>query len=98
MSATYDTPEGLTERCRAESAAVLYVSTGLRREIPAIAEALTGLSILSVGADARYVPKGMVMGFDLVGGRPKILVHLEQAKAQNVKLRSSLLSLAEIVG
>jgi hypothetical protein len=89
--------EDLAARCNA-GVAVLYVASGLATQIPRIADALRGVPVLSVGADARYVPNGTVMGFNLVGGRPKILVHLSQAKAQDVQLRSSLLKLAEIVG
>ena len=93
----FDGPDELAATCR-EGVAVLYLSTGLHKGMRDIAESLRGVSVFSVAAEARCVPRGAVLGFDLVGGRPKMLVHLEQAKAQNVQLRSSLLKLAEIVG
>ena len=89
--------EDLADTCRG-GIAVLYLSTGLHKGMPKIAESLNGVSVFSIAAEARCVPRGAVLGFDLVGGRPKMLVHLKQAKAQNVQLRSSLLKLAEIVG
>jgi hypothetical protein len=93
----YAGPSALAEAC-GEGVAVLYISTGLYKGMPKIAEALTGVPVFSIAAEARCVPRGAVLGFDLVGGRPKMLVHLEQARAQDVQLRSSLLKLAEIVG
>lgn len=43
------------------------------------------------------VPRGVVLGFDLDQGKPRIVVNLDQAQLQGVKLESSLLKLAQIV-
>ena len=43
-----------------------------------------------------YVPGGIVLGFDVVSGRPKLLVHLTQAKRQNVALRAEALKLMRV--
>jgi len=55
------------------------------------------MRVLTAGAMTEYVSEGIVLGFDLVSGRPKILVHLEQARKQNVVLTAQLLKLAVIV-
>ena len=42
-------------------------------------------------------PDGAVVGFDLEEGRPKIVVNLKRAKAQNVDFKAELLKFARIV-
>jgi hypothetical protein len=42
------------------------------------------------------VPAGIVLGFDVVSGRPKLLVNLTQAKRQNVSLRAEALKLMKV--
>ena len=39
---------------------------------------------------------GMVLGFDLVSGRPKLLIHVAQARKQNVSFPGSVLSLMKV--
>jgi hypothetical protein len=38
-----------------------------------------------------------VVGFDLVSGRPKVVINLAMARKQNLRFRSDLLSLARII-
>ena len=96
-SLALESADDLAERCRS-GVAVVYLASGLGTQIRDIAKSLTGVSVLTIASEPRYVPRGVVLGFDLVGGKPKMLVHLTQARAQDVQLRSSLLKLAEIVG
>ena len=86
----------LAAACRSKRAAVVYLAPGLGDEIPRIRAALEGTSVLSVTANAEDVAKGVVLGFDLVSGKPKIVVQLTQAKKQDVAFRSELLKLARV--
>src|SRR5207247_2537070 len=66
---------------------IVYVTPGFSDpEIGAIVASLRGVDVLSAGALPAYVPLGIVLGFDLVSGRPKVLVHLTQARRQHVWL------------
>ncbi|MFX9089437.1 YfiR family protein, partial [Acinetobacter baumannii] len=78
--------------------AIVYLAPGLENDTPAIATALNGLDVLSVGASGAHAKQGAVVAFDLEEGKPKIVVNLGQAKSQHVALRSEVLSLARIVG
>jgi hypothetical protein len=51
---------------------------------------------LTVAAIPDYVELGVVLGFDVLSGRPKLLVHLGQARRQHVDLRADLLKLARV--
>jgi hypothetical protein len=87
----------LADTVRVKHAAIVYLAPGLTSEMPAIRDALAGISVLSVAAVAAEVPQGVVLGFDLVSGKPKIVVHLGQAKKQEVAFRAELLKLAKVI-
>jgi hypothetical protein len=88
--------KALADTCRSKHIAIVYLAPGLGEEVAGIRAALDGVNVLSVAADATDVPKGIVLGFDLVSGKPKIVVHLGQAKRQDVSFKAELLKLAKV--
>ena len=58
--------------------------------------ALEGHEILTVGSVPRYVPRGIVLGFDVVAGSPKLLFNLTQAKRQNISMTAELLKMMRV--
>lgn len=98
LSTTFTDAAALARFIHEGNVAIVYVTPGFRdSEIEAIARALDGVSVLSVGALAKYTPRGMVLGFDLVGGKPKLIVNLGRAKRQYVELSSSVLKLVRVI-
>jgi hypothetical protein len=98
ISLTYTDGPTLTRLTHEGNVSVLYVTPGFSEsEIDAMARALDGVSVLSVGALAKYTLRGVVIGFDLAGGKPKLLVNLDRAKRQSVELSSSVLKLMRVV-
>jgi len=95
-TAPFGGAKALADTCRTKHIAIVYLAPGLADEVPAIRSALEGVNVLSVAADAAEVPKGIVLGFDLVSGKPKIVVHLGQAKKQEVAFKAELLKLAKV--
>jgi hypothetical protein len=90
-------PADLANECRSLHAAIVYVGSGLTQQIPAIRAALDGVDVLTVAALPEYVDLGVILGFDVFSGKPKLLVHLTQARRQHVDLRSDLLKLAKVI-
>jgi hypothetical protein len=86
----------IARTCKAGGIAVVYFGPGFGKQIASIRSALTSIDVLSVAAIADYVPEGIVLGFNLVSGNPKLLVHLTQARAQNVEFDSRVLKLMTI--
>ncbi len=86
----------LADLVRAKRAAIVYFGPGFEKQIPALRDALSSLDVLSVGAIPSYVPGGIVLGFDLVSGRPKLLIHVVQARKQKVAFPASVLSLMKV--
>lgn len=95
---TFAGAAALGDRVRKSKAAIVYFSTGLEGDLPAIAAALKDADVLSYGASAEQAEKGAVVGFDLEEGKPKLVVHNARAKAQNVSFKAELLKLARLVG
>ncbi len=91
-------PAALARLCRSRRIAILYITPGFSEgEITAIANAFSGADILTASAVASHVPLGVVLGFDLVSGKPKLLVHLGQARRQHVDLSAEVLKLMKVV-
>jgi hypothetical protein len=81
-----------------KSVAILYATPGFSpTELQSLARGLRGLSVLSAGALPRFVETGVVLGFDLIGGKPKLVVHLRRAREQSVELSSQVLKLAKVI-
>jgi len=90
-------PAMLASRCRDGRVAIVYLAPGFSAtEVHEIAAALAGNDVLSASAVAADVAEGVVLGFEQISGKPKIVVNLKQAKSQNVLLSSSLLALAKV--
>lgn len=87
----------LARLCRERHAALVYVAPALSQEVPQIASALVGVDVLSVAALAGDVEQRLVLGFARESGRPKLLVHLEQARLQNVAFNPDLLRLVRVI-
>ena len=90
-------PDALAATCKARRAAILYITPGFESEIPRIAAALDGVEVLSVSAVARYVERGVVLGFGMLSGKPRIVVHHGRAQRQRVAFRADLLRLARVI-
>jgi hypothetical protein len=92
----YPGAQALAQRCRAEKIAVVYFTPGFDDEVDALRAALTDDNVLSLGAVSDYVPKGIVLGFELESGKPKILINLDQAKRQGVNFSPDVLRLMTV--
>jgi YfiR/HmsC-like len=88
----------LSELCAKKPLAIVYLMPGLLGDMSAIASELDGKSVLTVAGVLSYLDRGVVLGFELVSGRTKLVVNLTQAKKQNVQFRAEVLSLMRIVG
>jgi hypothetical protein len=92
----YAGAQALAQRCRAEQIAVLYFTPGFEDEVEPLRVAFSDVNALTLGAVAEYVPKGIVLGFELESGKPKILINLEQARRQGVNFPAEVLRLMKV--
>jgi YfiR/HmsC-like len=77
--------------------AIVYLASGLNADdVAGVVSALDGVDVLNASATPTDVPRGIVLGFDLVSSKPKLCVHLGQAKKQKVALSADVLKLAKV--
>lgn len=76
---------------------IVYVAPGLDSDIPVIAQAVQEMPIITVAATDSYVRNGVILGFELVSGRPKMIFNLRQARQQGVAFGSAVMKLMRIV-
>jgi len=96
-TATFTNGAALAKRCKDDRIAVVYLTQGFSdQDIAGIAMGLSGTDVLTAGADAAFVPKRIVLGFDMVSGKPKLLFHLTQARLQHVNVSADVLRLMRI--
>jgi hypothetical protein len=93
---TFTTATALAQHCKSKRVAIAVFGPGFDSDIEAIRVALLGADILTVSTVPRYVEHGIVLGFDVVSGRPKLLVHLTQARLQQVALNPALVRLMKV--
>jgi hypothetical protein len=93
---TFTTAAELARLCRAQHIAIVFLGPGHSDEIPAIRDALADVDVLSVSPVPEYVERGVVLGFDVVSGKPRLLVNLAQARRQHVALRAEVLKLMKV--
>jgi hypothetical protein len=96
MIITYPGAVELARICRERRIAIVYFAPGFSNEIDAIRNALNGVDVLSVAGVPDYVRGGIVLGFDVVSGRPKLLFNLTQARLQKVALAAAVLKLMTV--
>lgn len=88
----------LAARVAERGACIVYLSTGLSSDVPAIAGALSGRAVLSVSASDSDATEGAVLAFELVEARPRLVVNLARARQQRISFSSQLLRLARVIG
>lgn len=89
---------GLKDAVASEKPQVLWLAPELDdKAVGAVIDASGGASILTVSTNAAHVRQGVMLGFELVEAKPRILVHLKQSRAQNVVFLSGLLTHSTIV-
>lgn len=76
---------------------IVYLAPALRSSAGRLSKRLVGTNVLTVASLARYVKRGAVLGFDVVSGKPKLLLNLPQAKLQKVRFSTRVLKLMEVL-
>jgi hypothetical protein len=87
----------LAALCRSNSISIVYVTPGLDAAIGDMVQALDGVDVLTVSAIPRFVVRGLVFGFDLVSGKPTLMINLNQAKRQNVAIDPNAVRLMQVI-
>lgn len=96
-STAFTNPGALATTARASTARLVYLAPGLGGDVRAIGAGLVGLDVITVSAVGSDVDRGIVLGFELVSSRPRVVVHLAAARAQHLQFSAQFLRLARVV-
>jgi hypothetical protein len=94
---SYTTAAALRAEVGASHARIVYLAAGLGDEIGHITTALSGAGVITVSAVGADVDRGAVVGFELVSARPRIVVNLTRARAEQLQFNAQFLRLARVV-
>jgi hypothetical protein len=87
----------LAAMCRQGNISIVYLTPGLDAVLSELIQALDGVDVLTVSAIPRFVARGVVFGFDLVSGKPTLMINLSQAKRQNVAIDPNAVRLMQVI-
>ncbi len=87
----------LASLCKSQGTSVVFVMPGFEGEIRDIKQSLDGVNVLTVATIGSYVQQGIVLGFDVISGKPKLLVNLPQSRAQKVAFKAELLKMVKVI-
>lgn len=93
---SYSSASALSAECKKRSISILYVPPGFDSELDTICAAVQPFGVMTFTGVPDYVRRCIVVGFELQEGRPKLLVHLGQAKKSGIRFSSGLLRLARV--
>jgi hypothetical protein len=93
----FESGAALANLCTSNGISVVFLMPGFQSEIADIKKSLDGVNVLSVATIGSYVQQGVVLGFDVISGKPKLLVNLGQARAQKVAFKAELLKMVKVV-
>jgi YfiR/HmsC-like len=92
----YSGPAALAEACKANHAAVAFVTSALGGEVEALRAVFDKMDILTIAPSAEMTRRGIVLGFELVSSRPKLFINMTQATRQNVSMLAEILKLMTV--
>lgn len=92
----FSTPEALAALAKERSAAVILFTPELAPRAAEIATAFDGCNCITVSTTPEGVSSGLVLGFDLVSGKPRMLFNLKQSRRQRTDFRAEVLRLMTV--
>lgn len=95
---TYGGAATLVDSCKRLRAGIVYLTPGVGESVAALADALRGLRVLTVGSLPEQVAQGLILGAAVRSAKPRVLVNLSRAHQQEVDFRADFLRMAEVVG
>jgi len=93
----FESGAALANLCRTDGVSVVFIMPGFGGEIADIKKSLDGVNVLSVASVGAYVEQGIVLGFDVISGKPKLLVNLPQSRAQKIAFKAELLKMVKVI-
>jgi hypothetical protein len=92
----YSGAAALAAACRTQRPGIVVLATAIGADAENIRTALDGVNVLTIVQGADYVRQGVVLGFELVSGKPKLFFNIAQANRQGVVMSADVLKLMTV--
>ena len=92
----FGTAAELAAKVKERHATLVVFAPELAGAAPALAPLLDGCDCLTVSTTPEGVREGLVLGFDLVSGKPRMLFNLTRSRRQNADFRAEVLQLMTV--
>ena len=94
----FNTPEEFARRLKEREINIVYLTCGLRENLPDIVAVTRHLKVLTLAAEIIYLKSGVALGLHPMRGRLKIFINLKASRQEGARLSANILKLCEIVG
>lgn len=94
--ARYATATELAKTVRRQQIAIVVLPASLGDDVEAVRSSLDGVNVLTVVPDGDLVRRGVVLGFELVSGKPHLFFNTSQASRQHVVMSADVMKLMKV--
>jgi hypothetical protein len=95
--AIFSGADALVAHAKQTRSTLIIVGPGFDDVIPHIAAAFDGFDGLTLSTTENGAEHGIVLGFELVSGKPRILLNLAQARHQNADFKSEAMKVMKVI-
>lgn len=92
----FSTAAAVARLAKERRAAVILFTPELSSQAAEISTAFDGCDCITVSTTSEGVSSGLVLGFDLVSGKPRMLFNLKQSRKQRSDFRAEVLQLMTV--
>lgn len=93
----YQSPEQVARVAEQERAYLAWITPGFADLSAELARSLGARGVLSVSSHGPDAARGVVLGFELASGKPRIMLNLQQARAQKLDFNAQFLRVVRVV-
>lgn len=95
--AVFESAEQIGRVLQEERAYLACLTPGLGKVAAELSRVFAARGVLSVSSQGADTARGIVLGFELASGKPRILLNLTQARAQKLDFSAQLLRVVQVV-
>lgn len=88
--------DAVVAQCRADHVAIVLVSASFLGDAAALAAAFDGANVLTAAPDQELAKRGVVLGFELVSGKPRLFLNQAMAARQGVSMSAEVMKLMTV--
>lgn len=89
--------DAMAAQCKADRVAIVLVSASFLADAAALAAAFDGANVLTAAPDQELTKRGVVLGFELVSGKPRLFLNQALAARQGVAMSAEVMKLMTVL-